>query len=64
MAAGEEAVVFGSGAPVFVNVARVAQKAVIAETLQVAVFDSEARQKYFIIVNAWEGFGFGFNLVV
>lgn len=41
MAVGEEAVDVGLGVPVFVAVAGVAEKAVVAEAFQVAVFDAE-----------------------
>lgn len=41
VAAGEEAVDVGLGVPVFVAVAGVAEKAVVAEAFQVAVFDAE-----------------------
>lgn len=41
VAAGEEAVDVGLGVPVFVVVAGVAEKAVVAEAFQVAVFDAE-----------------------
>ena len=41
MAAGKETVDVGSGVPVFVAVAGVAEKTIVAETFQVAVFDSE-----------------------
>lgn len=39
--AGEETVDVGLGVPVFVAVAGVAEKAVVAEAFQVAVFDAE-----------------------
>ncbi len=41
VAAGEEAVDVGLGVPVFVAVAGVAEKAVVAEAFQAAVFDAE-----------------------
>ena len=41
VAAGEEVVDVGLGVPVFVAVAGVAEKAVVAEAFQVAVFDAE-----------------------
>lgn len=41
VAVGEEAVDVGLGVPVFVAVAGVAEKAVVAEAFQVAVFDAE-----------------------
>lgn len=41
VAAGEEAVNVGLSIPVFVAVAGVAEKAVVAEAFQVAVFDAE-----------------------
>lgn len=41
MAVGEEAVDVGLGVPVFVAVAGVAEKAVVAEAFQAAVFDAE-----------------------
>lgn len=50
MAAGEEAVDIGLGVPVFVAMTRVAEKTVVTETFQVAVFDSEKRHKGFIVV--------------
>lgn len=55
VAAGEEAVDVGLGVPVFVDVARVAEKAVVAEALQVTVFDSEERHKGFVVVKTWRG---------
>lgn len=41
VAVGEEAVDVGLGVPVFVAVAGVAEKAVVAEAFQAAVFDAE-----------------------
>ena len=52
VAAGEEAVNVGLGVPVFVAVAGVAEEAVVAETFQVAVFDSEERHEGFVVVKA------------
>lgn len=64
MAAGEEAIDIGLGVPLFVAMAGVAEEAVVAETFQVAVFDSEDRHKSFIIVDSNTGFRLGFNLGV
>lgn len=55
MAAGEEAVDIGLGIPIFVAVAGVAEKAVVAEAFQVAVFDAEERHQGFIVVKTWGG---------
>lgn len=55
VAAGEEAVDVGLGVPVFVAVARIAEEAVIAEALQVAVFDSEVGHKGFVVIKTWRG---------
>ncbi len=41
VAAGEEAVDVGLGVPVFVAVAGVAKETIVAETLQVLVFDTQ-----------------------
>lgn len=55
VATGEEAVDVGLGIPIFVAVARVAEKAVVAEALQVTVFDSEERHKGFVVIKTWRG---------
>ena len=47
MASGEELVDVGLGVPVFVAVAGVAAEAVVAESFQIAVFDSEKRHEGF-----------------
>lgn len=57
MAAGEEAVDVGLGVPVFVAVAGVAEEAIVAETFQVAVFDSEERDEGLVVVDIWAGLG-------
>ena len=57
MAAGEEMVDVGLGVPVFVAVAGVAEEAVVAETFQVAVFDSEERHEELVVVDIWAGLG-------
>lgn len=41
VAVGKESVDVGLGVPVFITVARVAEEAVVAETLQVLVFDAQ-----------------------
>lgn len=64
MAAGEEAVDVGLGVPVFVAVAGVAEKSVIAEAFQVAVLDAEEGHEGFVVVDAWAGFGVGAQLGV
>lgn len=53
VAAGEEAVDVGLGVPVFVAVAGIAEKAVVAQALQVAVFDAEKRHQRFVVVDAF-----------
>lgn len=57
VAAGEEAVDVGLGVPVFVAVAGVAEEAIVAETFQVAVFDSEERDEGLVVVDIWAGLG-------
>lgn len=62
--AGEEAVKIGLGVPAFIAVAGVAEETIVAETFQVAVFDSEERHEGHVIVDAWGGFTQGCNLGV
>ena len=50
MATREEAVDIGLGVPVFVAMTRVAEKTVVAESFQVAVFHSEESHKGFVVV--------------
>ena len=57
MAAGEETVDVGLGVPVFVAVAGVAEEAIVAETFQGAVFDSEERDEGLVVVDIWAGLG-------
>lgn len=64
VAAGEETVDVGLGVPVFVAVAGVAEKTVVAETFQVAVFNAEEGHEGFVVVDARAGFGVGVELGV
>lgn len=50
MATREEAVDIGLIIPVFVAMTGVAEETVVAETFQVAVFDSEESHKGFVVV--------------
>lgn len=52
MAAVEEAVDVGLGVPVFIAMAGVAKKPVVAEAFQVAVFDAEEFHQRFVVVDA------------
>lgn len=55
MAAGEEAVDVGLSVPVFVAVAGIAEKSVVAEAFQVTVFDSEVGHKGLVVIKTWRG---------
>lgn len=55
VAAGEEGVDAGLGVPVFVAVAAIGAESVVAEALQVAVFDAEERHYLFVVVYALRG---------
>ena len=48
VAAGEEVIDVGLGVPVLVSVTGVVQEAVVAETFQIAVFDSEKSHQCFV----------------
>ena len=51
MAAGEEVIDVDLGVPVFVSVTGVAQKTVVAEAFQIAVFYAEESHQCFVVVD-------------
>lgn len=52
MAVGEEVIDVDLGVPVFVSVTGVAQKTVVAEAFQIAVFYAEESHKCFVVIDA------------